>query len=50
MIMRKGGRPPFFMIYINNFEMERGEIILRDENGVYACGTEKRTEYCDILN
>ena len=24
--------------------MERGEIILRDENGVYACGTERRTD------
>lgn len=24
--------------------MGRGEIILRDKNGVYACGTEKRTD------
>ena len=29
--------------------MERGEIILRDKNGVYACGTEKRTDgYIEI--
>ena len=24
--------------------MGRGEMTLRDENGVYACGTEKRTD------